>query len=691
MRLTTWIAILTANLSLLLAQVPEESLFAETLQKAGLTPTTARFDPDLLRFFDRGEYLLPTFESWYSTPYRLPFYAAALRTQLLAAVTQSTAPSLDGVAPSALVEIGGRMLKEGTVRRLLGDPLVKVAEQAKQPTALQDAIRQIYRAAGVPLPLKARQKMGEDLKQVPLHLQQQAAFLLYTALATRRWRNAALGAIGDLNKVYRLLTQPAGTSEEQELEAFWALYSASQKVDLKKLFAGAHDLVLAAQRAALALKQADEKTQAAFKKAFAFEMDTPWGRVALYGGANDLHPRLPYLLLVDTGGKDTYYGGATTASVANAISVLIDLEGSDQYVPHAGAIDRAIAEDAERRNASGVGFGGGVLGYALLMDLEGDDLYRSPAPGLGTGLFGVGLLADFGGNDLYDGYTYTQGAGYFGIGILLDIRGEDRYLAFQSGQGFGGTKGFGLLLDKAGADHYIANDTQIDFPSPQTKEHNASLAQGMGYGRRADFLDGHSLAGGFGVLMDLAGDDRYSCGVFGQGAGYWSGTGILIDLQGNDQYKGIWYVQGSAAHFAIGYLEDRAGDDRYEALMNMAQGAGHDFSIGFLLEMAGADLYEAPSLALGGGNANGIGVFVEMQGDDQYRIRPNTAANLGRANSETGTLRERGLCLGLFIDLAGNDTYPPEVNFAGNQLSWLNWSRKNEKPQESQLGIGLDK
>ncbi|MCX7992527.1 MAG: hypothetical protein N2651_02530, partial [Fimbriimonadales bacterium] len=171
----------------------------------------------------------------------------------------------------------------------------------------------------------------------------------------------------------------------------------------------------------------------------------------------------------------------------------------------------------------------------------------------------------------------------------------------------------------------------------------------------------------------------------------WGGVGMLIDLQGDDVREGIWYVQGAGAHFAIGYLEDRLGSDRYLASMNMAMGAGHDFSIGYLIDFEGNDEYNAPSLALGGANANGIGVFVDLIGDDLYQTRRNEA-NFGRANPiGRGTLRERGFALGLFLDTGGSDSYPPNVEFAGNTRNWIIWAIQNERPNESQLGLGMDK
>jgi len=436
--------------------------------------------------------------------------------------------------------------------------------------------------------------------------------------------------------------------------------------DLRYLFSGAEDLSLAMDCASTALSQGSGDAS------FAFLWDTPLGRIALNDACDNIYTagkdREPYLLILDTGGNDRYEGGAAAESWRYPVSLILDLAGNDHYI---------ATEPGQPA------FGAGVCGYGFLMDLSGDDRYDSVNLSQGSGFFGVGGLLDRSGQDTYTAYTASQGSARFGIGILSDLEGNDRYNVFQSGQGFGGTQGFGLLVDRRGNDIYTANDTRIDFPSPQTKEHNASLCQGMGYGLRADITDGHSLAGGIGMLVDAGGNDRYSAGVFAQGAGYWYGLGILADGSGSDTYSGIWYVQASAAHFAVGILEDGGGDDAYKATLNMAIGAGHDFSVGFLLEEGGHDRYDAPGLSLGGANANGIGLFWDRAGDDIYHVAAGTT--LGQANpSEKGTLREKMLCLGVFLDTGGNDAYSKP--YARNDSLWVQPGSETAPVK----GVGLD-
>jgi hypothetical protein len=251
------------------------------------------------------------------------------------------------------------------------------------------------------------------------------------------------------------------------------------------------------------------------------------------------------------------------------------------------------------------------------------------------------------------------------------------------------TMGFGALVDRSGEDTYVAEDEVVDFPSPQSDKHNVSLAQGAGYGVRADFSTGTSLAGGIGLLFDEAGKDTYQCAVFGQGTGYWDGVGLLWDTSGDDRYHGQWYVMGASAHFGVGYFEDSEGSDSYLAEMNMALGAGHDFGLGYCLDHAGDDAYKGPNLSLGAGNANGHGVFFDGGGNDAYLA---SGLALGSAaEGQRASLRERAPSFGVFIDHAGTDQYPPGLSWARDASKQVNWASRQETPETSQLGVFLDR
>src|SRR5262249_48168234 len=126
--------------------------------------------------------------------------------------------------------------------------------------------------------------------------------------------------------------------------------------------------------------------------ALSFHASTPYGDVVISGDGNDRHEG-PALLLIDTGGDDTYVGGsdgnggrpASSGSAAASgpeagVSVLIDLGGNDSYRPARWT-----------RSAPGPSAGAGVLGYGYLIDLAGDDTYEGSCITEGAGLFGVGL------------------------------------------------------------------------------------------------------------------------------------------------------------------------------------------------------------------------------------------------------------------------------------------------------------
>lgn len=668
-------------------QLNTDALFRETLAQANLGLQEVRFDPQLFDYFFRTRHTTPLFEMLVRDPLRLPYYAERLRGGLVGAVGR----------PVVAVESGARTIGISVRRTLVSDPLQAARERADAPDALEAAVAALYEAAQTPMPDAVRQQLQRARRETPAIVQREAAFLIFVAIDARRWRDAALRDLrpDERNALLRLLTLPikafegalGGSAPSAEL---LLMERALEAIDLSRLMAGGHDCVLAVQRAVEAFQKADEGAKAAMRKPFEVAIQTPWGQIRLCGGGNDTHPSQPYLLLIDTGGDDTYYGGAATPSLESAVSLLVDCGGNDRYGDDAATLAKPLVEREARAGRAGLAFGGAALGYAVLADLEGDDLYRTQAAGLGATRFGVAMLIDQRGNDTYDGYAFAQGAGLMGIGALIDHEGRDQYACFYEGQGFGAVKGFGLLLDALGDDTYTAHPTPLEFPSPQTAERNVSMAQGAGYGKRADFSDGRSWAGGVGILIDVQGNDRYLCGVFGQGTGYWGGVGMLMDLQGDDVREGTWYVQGAAAHFAIGYLEDRMGNDRTIAALNMAMGAGHDFAIGYAIDYAGNDEYNAPSLALGGANANGIGIFVDLAGDDLYQARSKDA-NFGRTNPiGKGTLRERAFALGLFLDAGGNDSYPPGVEFAGNERNWIIWAIQNERPNESQLGLGTD-
>ena len=663
------------------ASAPWEQL----LGAVGLTRDTARFDLLDMASFGGGELRLAWFNAVHQDPLRIPSYARSLRQSVLTA-----APST-----AELAMIGGLRMGEGTRRTLIADPVAALAERAGRPHALAEAIGAIHSHAAQPLDPKRMARLRAQSAQVPPDVARAAALILQAELAAIRLRERALARVpsarrGDLwSRLSRVVPQDG----QEPLDA--ATLDLLQSVDMKLLLAGGIDLCAAVDRAAGVLigRRGGER--------FDFDWSTPLGEVRLSGAGRHVWTSASACLLrIDTEGDDLYVGGVgSSQSLDHPAGVCVDIAGNDRYLSHPALEQTAVAalprpgqaDGPLARGTQGRSLGSGTLGWGILVDCAGNDLYRGLGGSMGAALFGMGILQDRAGDDRYDACFHGQGAATFGVGVLADLSGRDEYRCFSRAQGYGGTKGFGLLVDAGqGDDLYEANDSVIDFPSPQDKAHNVSLAQGAGYGRRADYSDGHSLAGGIGALVDGGGSNRFSCGVFGQGVGYWYGAGILSAGDGPDAYEGVWYVQGASAHFAVGVHHDVGGNDRYRATHNMAQGAGHDFGPGFLLDEAGNDRHEAPNLSLGGGNANGFGFFWDRAGDDVYVVRPSTT--LGRGSIEAsgrGTIRERCLTLGLFLDCGGQDTYPADLPWARNEAVWT-MADSGPPPIPAVRGAGLD-
>lgn len=656
-------AIATTLLILLPQNADPDARVAEALRDAGLTPESARFDPTLLRFFETGEFTSPMYDACSESPWRTPAFARQVVEQLAA----------QAGAPSEHIGTLARSLGIAMRRSLLGNPIAPLETEARTPGALDRALRKLADAKVI----------GGDLpstSRVPGSVQAAAALVLLTAERSLQFHKLAFSRLGNIEPVYRHFGLPL----DGEDSAGWAIRrSYFSSTDVSYLLAGAFDLALAAQRAS------EWIADVPMNQSFEWSVGTIWGKIALSGGSDSEYGPGPFFLILDTGGHDTYLLTPSNRSPSNWASVVVDGFGNDKYLSAGSLESTPIAEYSGRKSNSSVpGPGGALLGYSILIDNGGSDLYRSHLPGLGSATLGVSVLLDKFGDDTFDAYQDSLGYGMFGIGIVEDLAGSDLYSGFLQTQGCGQTFGVGCLLDRGGNDRYFANDQVIDFPSAQSAQHNVSMSQGVGNGRRADYLDGHSIAGGFGLLADLAGDDTYSCGVFGQGVGYWQGVGVLWDGAGNDKYSGQWYAQGASAHFAIGLLADLSGNDEYVAPMNMAHGAGHDFSVGILIDFQGNDSYLAPNLSLGAGNANGIGWLCELGGDDRYVSKGLT---LGKAaEAPVSGLRSRALTLGLFMDLGGKDSYPPESTWARDGRKEVNWTGRREPPSEAQVGVFWD-
>ena len=348
-------------------------------------------------------------------------------------------------------------------------------------------------------------------------------------------------------------------------------------------------------------------------------------------------------LIIDLGGNDSYrgvIGASPNSDLGN--SIVIDLSGNDTYQP------------------APLGLATGRAGIGIVIDQRGDDTYRLTPGSGGVGLAGLGILYDGEGHDVYEGSRFTQGAAFGGFGLLVDRAGDDRYTSYGYALGFGGPLGVGALIDVAGHDAYECggrypsayNETEAPHARPQDPSFQYDcFGLGTGAGLRVFSKQpaqrAQSLAGGWGLLIDLAGRDRYRSANFSQGHGYFFGVGVKLDLAGDDEHQAARYGHGSAAHFGVGLTIDYQGKDRYGSRGPFYNGGtAWDGSVALAVDGGSdSDFYDLPtSTGLGMADLGGWGLFIEEGGADQYAI--SRGLGLGADTS-----------VGAFLDLEGRDDY----------------------------------
>ncbi|MCB9552663.1 MAG: hypothetical protein H6705_12455 [Myxococcales bacterium] len=681
-----------------LARPPEEALLDEALTLAGLDRCGAIFAQsafDLLRpDVARDPFRL----SWFDPAHRSA--TAGLRW------AAATRRDLDARAPDA-----ARLI--AAAARLIDAPI----DDAPRPIAAPgpDPLAAAIIALGAPDPTAALAPVPEGLRRRLAPLVRALA-----AVATARDRAATAARLDPaaLEALHRLM--PGTMILRGDFTTINMTGQATQRLltgglDLAPLYAAARDLVH--------LLETTDFADDIGALGFEVTLDTPLGQIIL----TDANPQTlvtdrPILLLVDTGGDDTWRAPlGATLDAAHPASLAIDLAGDDRYgypgddappeladLPPADAAGRY--DGTHPQVADGIGpmslsttprQGAGILGVGVLYDRQGDDTYRSHKLSQGAGVLGVGLLIDDDGRDDYACEQGCQGAASYGIGIHLDRGSQtDHYLGVQAIQGYAYVRALGYLHDAGGDDTYRAllgdpaHGGVWIYPNGQNEgRSNSSFAQGSGFGRRADRTDQIFASGGLGVFSDRGdGNDRYQVDVFGQGSGFWFGTGLFADGGGDDIYEGRWYVQGSGAHFAMSYFFEDGGDDTYnrpETIIATATGQGHDMSLGWLIDRAGDDTWHAPGLGLGAGNDNGIGILADLAGDDTYRVADARTFG-GAAIGDRGDAFEAELCLGLFIDADGIDVYEGlEATPIANDTRW-SWAERHPDHKPGERGAGID-
>ena len=440
-------------------------------------------------------------------------------------------------------------------------------------------------------------------------------------------------------------------------------------VEREAVVAGMLDLVGAVERL-----QRFVKNEASLPPV-AWSLQTPFGWIVVdTTGRDNRHQLKDALLVLDVGGDDDYEFLAPGDT--HTISVLLDHRGNDRYATAAPGADPS----------------GATLGYGILWDTEGDDRYLGTEQAQASALFGAALLVDGGGSNHFAATGRSQAHAIGGLAVLASAGGDDTFTAQTYSQASGGPQGVAVLVDAGGNDRYTLGNVPLVRPSPQLPDRNTSMGQGAGYGIRGVFLDGRSTSGGIGMLLDLAGDDRYEAQVFAQGVGYYEGLGMLLDDAGDDRFESAWYAMGAGVHYAAGILLDRgAGSDVYRSTHEMSLGSGNDLSVGVFVDEGGDDDYAVGQLSLGVAHANSTALFVDGAGNDRYSVASPTCRALGASYQHAwGNPREALPNLGLFMDLGGADSYPAHCARAANDKLWAGPRVWPQLDLRSEAAAGID-
>ena len=405
-----------------------------------------------------------------------------------------------------------------------------------------------------------------------------------------------------------------------------------------------------------------------------YAQETSAGTLVI-GGPRSNHYEGTFAFIFDVGGEDHYQAASTRADLGTPVNMVLDLSGNDHY--------EANGDFAQ---------GCGVLGVSFLVDHAGRDTYRAGTFAQGFGALGIGCLIDRRGEDQYAARTYAQGAGGFGLGLLVDLRGNDTMEAHMAAQAFAVPRSVGLLADAKGNDLRIATGK---VPSTYgTKGKWNGQSQGAAYGMRTLDYENFHVAGGFGILIDGAGDDRSQVGEFGYGIGYYFGTGIVRDMGGDDVIEASRYGIATGAHNGIGLVYDDSGNDRYVNPHTASLAGNWDLNLSFLLDRRGNDHYSGAGITLGSSTITSLALFLDANGKDTYVVSGGQCfAAAGHPQDATRKTRS----LAFFLDLGRDrDHYPENSPLDPKPSNGLECVRRVSHPGkdsrvETGVGVFLDR
>lgn len=603
------------------------------------------------------------------------------------------------------------------INRRFGAMRAYSANLTAKPTPLDQAILEVYRAAGrpsrfvtfgteSPYPL-VEKPLAEAAAKLPKEISEALGQLVLNLVDAHRWADLAFRNVPMEKRLAVSRRLDLGAEEVDAIDYEPAVDDVARTWDEASLWYASMKTVQALDDARIALTPLAAAHAHELKDHVLIDHETPWGRIYISGTGNDtcVHefPQTPFLV-VDLGGDGGWEGRVGASDGVQTLGAMLDLGGNDRYITAIGGGGTGVRGAGEVLVAGGAG--SGICGVGVVVDASGNDFYLGEGSLTeGAGQFGFGALIDLAGDDVYDAHYESQGAAFFGVGLLFDCSGKDRYSIWSDGQGFGGAGGVGVLADRSGDDKYEALRDPAVTKRPsyhQLKDApllSVSNAQGCAMGRRGDGADGHSWAGGLGALLDADGNDTYSAANWAQGTGYWFGTGVLWDGAGDDAYAADWWCSGSGAHFCIGALVDEAGNDSYVCRATNGIAFGHDFTLALLCDLGGNDRYECPNDVVARSINRSVAMLLDAAGDDVYRS--GATGRPGAATFDAKMLDRRATSvywteptsIGLFVDAGGKDDYGAAASDAASpardSASWTD-APGSDNTKARNFGIGLD-
>jgi hypothetical protein len=642
----------------------KRDLLGESLGTLGWTRDDLGFRPKgYWARYPNVPYKLPFFDSLFSEPMRVYDYTRTMGNAVEKYLDPEYKPTrMDGLkTPDRMHQLIYFLAIE---RRVGGfrSYSTNLLPRADEESPILDAIRQVYISAGdqllrtsfgaPPTWPNAETDISDQLSGVAVEFQKPIAECILNAIDARVWRDTAVRNVtgAQMTQIYGI--RDFAQTQGDGIVYYGVVDDIARVFDEQSMAYAAMKLAQATEDCRYALEAyiVEHPLAAHFK----FETMTPYGHITIGGKGKDTYKNDDYFVLIDLGGDDTYLGpvGASTRPDIG-VGLCLDLNGNDKY---------------EYDSVTCPSQGAGVLGVGVLYDAKGNDIYKAKQLAQGAGFFGTGVLFDGDGTDEYVLESSGQGAGFFGHGLCFDSgTGDDNYKLNGEGQGFGGCSGVGILADWSGNDHYYAEPSSKvvnrgDYHSGF--DINVSNAQGVGSGRRGDGTDGHSWAGGLGLIADIHGNDIYEAGNFSLGTGYWFGTGLMYDKEGNDLYKSVYFTQASGAHYCIGAIIDESGNDTHELWSTSGAGLsfGWDFTISLLVDKSGDDTYKAYRISGASSDIRSNSFFFDLAGNDNYIFGEDNCVGCVDFQSydkphPLSPFYEYCNSIGLFIDAGGEDIY----------------------------------